>query len=311
MSTHAEGRVFDIGYQRYEGPRGGREKARAAIFKDGVKTALGIGRGWRSKVMPWFAIFAAAMAALIMAIIVITIDRVLPDGTISRDLLSHSDYYQTASIILFLFAAIVGPELLCPDRRNGVINLYLVRPLTRLDYLAARWMAFFSVMLAVAWLPQFILLAGLVFGDPDPAGYLRDNWLDVPKFLGAGFAIALYVTTLGLAVAAFTTRSAYAAIFLAGLFVVSLFTINGFTSDTSIGIDTRKWIALFSLRDIPMFMDGIIFSNTTILSEATAGGWPAQEAARQHPNALLVAWYTIWVALPGLVLWWRYRRISG
>ena len=27
-------------------------------------------------------------------------------------------------------AAVITPELLCPDRRNGVISLYLVRPLT-------------------------------------------------------------------------------------------------------------------------------------------------------------------------------------
>ena len=43
---------------------------------------------------------------------------------------SHSDYYGIASIFFFVFAALVAPELLCPDRRDGVINLYLVRPLT-------------------------------------------------------------------------------------------------------------------------------------------------------------------------------------
>ena len=60
------------------------------------------------------------------------------------DLPSHSGYYGIASFILFLFAALVGPELLCPDRQSGVINLYLVRPLNRVDYVGARWMAFLS-----------------------------------------------------------------------------------------------------------------------------------------------------------------------
>ena len=35
---------------------------------------------------------------------------------------------------MFVFAAVVAPELLCRDRRDGVINLYLVRPLTGSDY---------------------------------------------------------------------------------------------------------------------------------------------------------------------------------
>jgi hypothetical protein len=43
---------------------------------------------------------------------------------------SHADFYGIASIVLFVFAAIVAPELLCRDRRDGVIHLYLVRPLT-------------------------------------------------------------------------------------------------------------------------------------------------------------------------------------
>ncbi len=307
--TMREGRVFDIGYQRYEGPRGGRAQARVAIFKDGIRTALGIGRGWRLKIVPWLSIFAAVLTALIMAIIVVTVDRVLDGSEATIDLPSHSDYYGIASIILFLFAALVGPELLCPDRRSGVINLYLVRPLNGVDYVGARWTAFLFVMLLVACLPQFVLLTGLVLGDPNPWGYLRDNWLDVPKFLGAGFALALYVTTLALAVSAFTTRSVYAAVFLAGLFFISLLVVNGFTERPDVGLDTRKWLSLLSLRDIPLFLNDIIFFNNGATLESVGEGSSAQNTARLHPNALLTAWYSLWVAGPGLLLLLRYRRI--
>ena len=31
-------------------------------------------------------------------------------------------------------------------------------------------------MVLVAWLPQLVLLAGLVFGAPDPGSYLADHW---------------------------------------------------------------------------------------------------------------------------------------
>ena len=34
------GTVFDIGYQRYTGKREGRQRARTAIFKDGLRAAL-------------------------------------------------------------------------------------------------------------------------------------------------------------------------------------------------------------------------------------------------------------------------------
>jgi ABC-2 type transport system permease protein len=193
------GTVFDIGYRNYTGPREGRNRSRIAVFKDGLRTALGLGRGGRAKVLPWFFITLLGLIALIMALIAGAAERLGGPGTTARlNLPTHSDFYGIASIILFIFAAVVAPELLCRDRRERTITLYLVRPLTGSDYIAARWAAFLLVMLAAAWLPQIILLVGLAMGDPAPTVYLRNHWLDIPRFLLSGLAMAAYTTTLGL-----------------------------------------------------------------------------------------------------------------
>ena len=111
---------------------------------------------------------------------------------------------------MFVFAAVVGPELLSPDRRNGVLNLYRVRPLTGTDYIFSRWLSFLTVMTAAALLPQLILFLGLSGGDPTPMDYFVKHWLDIPRFLAAGLAMAIYATTLSLLTASFTSRRAYA-----------------------------------------------------------------------------------------------------
>src|SRR5687768_8394174 len=197
----SSGTVFDIGYQPYTGRREGRGRSRLAIFKDGFRTALGFGRGARSKVLPWFFLGVLTAIALVMAIVAGAAERLGGPGTAERaDLPSHSDFYGIASVILFVFAAVVGPELLCPDRRNRVISLYLVRPLTGSDYIMSRWGAFLVVMLGAAWLPQVILFLGLSMGDPVPMQYLRQHWLDIPRFLAAGAAMAAYTTTLAMLV---------------------------------------------------------------------------------------------------------------
>ena len=144
-----------------------------------------------------------------------------PGAAEKANLPSHSDFYGIASILLFVFAALVGPELLCRDRRDRVLTLYLVRPITGTDYVAARWAAFMAVMTAAAWLPQVILFIGLSMGNADPAAYLQQHWLDIPRFLLAGAALAAYATTLAMLTASFTTRRAYASVFLVGLFVIS------------------------------------------------------------------------------------------
>jgi hypothetical protein len=189
--TPRGGTVFDIGYQRYTGPREGRGRARLAVLKDGVRTALGFGRGGRAKVLPWFFIGIVVFIALVMALVAGAAVRLGGPEAVDQ-LPSHSDFYGIASMILFVFAAVVAPELLCRDRRDGVINLYLVRPLSGSDYIIARWAAFFIVMTAAAWLPQLVLLSGLALGDPAPGTYLRENWLDIPRFLAAQHAVAVH-----------------------------------------------------------------------------------------------------------------------
>ncbi len=297
----SSGTVFDIGYQRYTGRREGRGRSRVAIFKDGVRTALGFGRGARAKILPWFFIGVLVAIALVMAIVTGAADRFAGPGAAERlDLPSHSDFYGLASIILFVFAAVVAPELLCPDRRNGVINLYLVRPLTGSDYIVSRWAAFLAVMLAAAWLPQIILFLGFSMDDPAPVEYLRTHWLDVPRFLAAGAAMAAYTTTLAMLTASFTTRRAYASVFLVGLFVITTPFTVGLADE--LGGTAGQWISMFNLTNIPVHMNDVIFGDVNEITE--------DAPARELGSAVLVSWYFVWTLVPTAILWWRYRRLS-
>ena len=292
------GTVFDIGYRNYTGEREGVKRSRLAVYKDGIRIALGFGRGGRAKILPWFFIGVLAFIGLIMAIVAGAASRLGGPDAVSQ-LPSHGDYYGIAAIIIFIFAAIVAPELLCRDRREGTINLYLVRPLTGGDYIAARWAAFLTVVIAAAWLPQIILFLGLSMGDPDPIGYLRQHWLDIPRFLAAGIVMAAYATTIAMLVAAFTLRRAYASVFLVGLFVITTpFTI-GMASE--IGGTAGEWISMFNLADIPLYVVDLIFGRPSMLTK--------DSPAVHLTAATLILWYVAWTLIPGAILWWRYRRL--
>ncbi len=299
--TTRAGTVFDIGYQSYNGPREGRHRARFAVFKNGLRTALGLGRGARAKVLPWFFIAILGSLGLMLALIAGAVDRLGGPGAAERmNLPSHSDLYGIASIIFFVFAAVVAPELLCRDRREGVINLYLVRPLTGSDYVIARWAAFLTVMVAATWLPQIILFTGLSMDDPTPSKYLLENWLDVPRFLLAGLAFAAYTTTLALLTASFTTRRAYASVFLVGLFVITTPFTVGLASE--IEGTAGQWISMFNLTNIPVHVNDLIFGEVSEITEnAPAGKFPA---------IVLVSWYFVWTLVPAGWLWLRYRRVT-
>ena len=295
------GTVFDIGYRSYTGAREGRGRSRLALFRDGVRASLGLGRPPRAKVLPWLFVVLLSGIALIMAMIAGAAERLVGDGATEKlNLPTHADYYGIASILMFVFAALVAPELLCRDRREGVLQLYLVRPLTGTDYVAARWASFLTVMTVAAWLPQVILFLGLCMGDPAPIAYLREHWLDIPRFLASGIIMSTYVTTLALLTASFTSRRAYAAVFLVGLFAITTpFTI-GLADEMRDG--AGPWISMFNLTNIPLHVVDVIFGGPSEMTE--------DAPARVLGSTTLVTWYLAWILVPALVLWSRYRRAT-
>lgn len=301
-SGEREGQVFDLGYRRYEGPREGRNRARYAVYIDGIRISLGLGRGGRAKILPWLFISIAVGLGVIFAIVAGVINREIGEGTAElAQLPSHPEYYIWAAWILFLFAAIVGPELVCPDRRDGVINLYLARPLSSIDYISARYLAFLSVMLVVVWLPQIALFVGLNFSATDPGEYFTDNWSDIPKFLGAGAAIAVYTTAVGLAVASFTTRRGYASVGLLGIFLISQIAAGIFGE--SVTGTTGEWLGLVSLSDPPLHINELLFN---VEDSLTSG-----QAARELATGIRIGAFFVFTIVPLGILLARYRKLTA
>lgn len=344
MST-PEGQVFDLGYSHYDGPREGRSRARRALFVNGIRTCFGLGRGPWAKVLPILFLVAVMAPAAMMAIMAGLLGEVFADVL---DLPGPQNYYEIVSPILLIFAAIIAPELLCSDRQNGVINLYLVRPLSSNDYVVSRWLSFFAVSLVFIYAGQVVLLTGLVMGSEEPFAYLQENWEHVPRFLLAGLAIAAVTTTIPLAAASLTTRRAYASLAVIGLFVVTTVVVAVLSEIDCINSPDVEQAASRRMADsetTPGTGLVVTFGNDGQLEPGNSGtvcepelgivgrwarlldfgGIPLQISdlifgeydAELTPETELiplpppvaVVWWLVVVAIPAAVLWNRYRRL--
>ena len=322
--TTSEGQLFDLGYQRYEGPREGRTRARKALFVNGIRTCFGLGRGAMAKILPILFFGAVMVPAIVFIIIAATTERLIG---VPLDIPGHADYYEIVSLVLLLFSAVIAPELLCPDRRSGVITLYLVRSLTFSDYVLGRWLAFFVVSLLFIYTGQVVLMVGLTMSSTEPLEYLRDNWADIPRFLAAGLVIAIMTTTIPLAAASFTTRRVYASAFVIGLWLITASaagilvggfedsetqteTRNGVTISTSsttnnalLGdTEIAPLVALLDIGSAPIHISDMIFDkkdNSNAVMQQVA----------KLPMIVVVLWYIVIVGVPGYLLWNRYRRL--
>lgn len=311
--TEQTGEVFDLGYRHYEGPREGRMRARQALVVNGIRTIIGLGRGWQSKVLPALLFLAVVVPAVGFSLAASTADAF-------EDVPSHADYYRVVAVILFLFSATTAPELLCPDRRDRTIVLYLVRPLTTTDYVVGRYLAFFAVMLALVLFGQVILFIGLTLAADKPLDYITDHWDDIPRFVAAGIVVAAFATTIPLAVSTFTVRRTYAAAIVIALYLVSLpvaailsLCDNNETTTTggpqpvvqtqcepATG-DAAKWFALLSFPEVPMHVSDLVFDDES--------GSDFAALVNELPPVVPIGWFLILTIGPGFVLWWQYQRL--
>ena len=309
--------VFDLGYQHYTGPREGRNRARMALFQNGVRTILGIGRGGRAKILP-VLLFLGVMSPAVVFVIILSFI-----GEAGADFIpGPANYYGIVSIVLIIFSAIMAPELLGPDRRDNVLPLYMVRPLTYTDYILARFLAFFVITLALVYAGQIVLQAGLILTAESQIDYIKDNWTDVLRILFAGIIIALFMSVAPLAVASFTTRNAYAAAAVIAAFLLAggisnFLTAENCTTETVSSNDTvissaeecsplgGNWAPYFGLLDI-----GGVTGNISVMVFDTQPQSPAMMAVAELENdAWPIGAYVAFTGLPALLLWNRYRRI--
>lgn len=208
-STATGGTIYDLGYRHYDGPRLGRGAAVRALFEDSLRIVWGIGRGARAKVIP----FGLAVLAGLPAIVALGIAAIARQfGGTADDLspIQYHTYFPYVSGIVFLFVAAQAPELLGRDQRYGTISLYFARALRREDYIAARLAAFMLAVLGLLLVPQALLFVGRTLAATDIVAAVGRDLPELPPALGQALVTAGVLGGLGLAIAGFTPRRAYA-----------------------------------------------------------------------------------------------------
>ena len=281
-----DARILDRGYRRYEGKRRGVTGAVRSLAWHSALRALGLRRSLWAKLLPLLSVGIAYVPAMVF----VGIAALLPDQLLGDTglLPSYADYYGFISAAIVIFVALVGPEVLCPDRRYRTLGLYLASPLTRDTYLVAKVLAVVPVLALVTLGPPLLLLVGLTFAEAGPDG-LGEFLLVLGRIIAGGLAISAAYTAVSLAAASLTDRRAVAS---AGVIFVLL--VSGVATSTLVVTGADPRLLLLNLGLVPFELVQRIFGE---VGEA------------QLSTAELVGANLAWTVAGALVVRERYRRL--
>jgi ABC-2 type transport system permease protein len=290
VRTGQDARLYDLGYRSYDGPRDRPARAILTLAEFTARRVLGLGRGARHKVLPAITLTIAFLPALLSVAY-----SVLASNIVTQDLISYGDYMFFIGSALALFAALVAPEALCPDRRTGMLGLYLAGPLDRTRYLIGKGGGVVGVMLLITVGPLLFMLLAFILAGLGPSATETPGLL--ARIFAAGTATALLYAALSMAVSSFTTRRAAAAVGV----VLLLFVPASIVRAAIESADAPKELDLFSSPLVVAELAYRIFGER---------GDPADPVATLS-TWLVVAGVGAAILAGALVCWLRYRRLEA
>lgn len=280
------GEVFDRGYSHYDGPREGRRQAVLSLFTYSIKRAMGVRKPWTAKALP----ILLYVSSFVPMIIIIGIAALVPDANVA----SYPEYFSGIFILVGIFAAMVIPEILVPDRREKTLPLYLARAITRFDYVFAKLAAAAVLTMTISVIPAIILWLGRQLTAESPASAMRDNIGDLWRVILLGTLIALTLGTISLVISSMTDRKgvAIAVIVIAFLVISVLSEVAVFELDTA----WSDYLALGSLQFVFNAISASLFDAepNVDVQEVDVATW------------VYYAWIAFIVIAGSLFVRWRY-----
>ena len=210
--TRAAGTIYDLGYQTYSGARLGRNHAIGNLIKYSFKTAFGLGRGSRAKVLPMFVLAIVFLPAIVQVGVA--------SATGQPNIINFAGYLQFTAFSLALFAAAQAPELIVTDKQQGVLALYLSRPITARDYAFSKFFALTAAMLVLTLGPQIWMFLGKVFLLDKPLDMLRSEYPKLGPIVAGTLMTSMFVAGISLSVASLAARRAYATAAVIAVFML-------------------------------------------------------------------------------------------
>jgi ABC-2 type transport system permease protein len=143
--------IHDQGYRRYGGQRLPWGRAWLIIARSGIRSMLRR-RGFVALLLLSWLPFLVRAVQIYAATNLPQAEFLAPTGETFRQFLGQQD------VFLFFITVYAGAGLVANDRRANALQIYLARPITRVEYIVGKLSVLLAFLLLVTWAPAVLLI---------------------------------------------------------------------------------------------------------------------------------------------------------
>ena len=201
--------IHDQGYRRYAGGREAKGQAWLVIARAGIRTLL------RKRVFLG-VMLVAYLPFLVRSILIYASATFSQVAMLAPTAQTFREFLEQQEIFIFFITIFAGAGLIANDRRANALQIYLSKPLTRIEYVAGKAATLMLFLLAVTWVPALLLLIVQVL-FAGSFEFVRKNAFLFPAITVYAFIQVLLATFTMLALSSLSKSARFVGIMYAGV----------------------------------------------------------------------------------------------
>ena len=201
--------IHDQTYRRYQGTRQALGRGWLVIAKAGIRTMLSRKGFIGLQILAW----APFVVRAVQMYLVTTYPQIR--GIVPIDAKLFHDFLNQQGVFVFFVTIYAGAGLIANDRRANALQIYLSKPLGRIEYIGGKFAILAFFLLSVTIVPAFLLLLLQVLFSGS-FEFLRANLFLIPAIvLGSLIRVVVSAITM-LALSSLSKSGRFVAILFAG-----------------------------------------------------------------------------------------------
>jgi ABC-2 type transport system permease protein len=238
--------IHDQGYRRYQGKRQPHGRTWWTIARAGVMERL--------RERKFLGLLLVAFIPFFVRTVMLYLGSNVPQAAfLEATPQTFREFLDQQSVFVFFITIYVGSGLIASDKRANALQIYLSKPLTRVEYVTGKLVTLLLFLLAVTWVPgMLLLLLQMMFAGNFT--FLRANLFLFPAITVYSAILVLFAAFAMLALSSMSKSRRFVAIMYAGLIFFTAAMYQALR-----GITTSGAWAVISPEDVLDVVGAVIF----------------------------------------------------